>query len=429
MTVTTTIPSLGAFALVMFANFASSPAYAGGFLLNDHGAKATGRVDAVSATVTNGSAVFYNPGGIGAAKGTHVYLGASLIMPSSSFTQDGGTTTDSESDIAVTPNAYFHTQTHEMVRVGLGFYTPFGSTLKWPASSPGRDISRKTSLRTFYITPVIGLDLSRWVEGLAIGGGVDFIPATVQIERDLIFGSEVGTVKLAGNGFGAGTRIGAQYRPPFLEGLSLGASWRSEARIRFEGGSDFDIAEPFRSSLPPDGDIKAQVTLPAMFQGGVAFGVSGLELEADVQWVGWSSVDSIDIDLADGSQTRDIRNYEDVFTFRFGAEYKIASAGLSLRAGYAYDPTPIPTSRLSVSLPDINRNVISAGASYDLPKGFIDFGFLWVLRGDRRTADTPGQPVLKGSYEINALVFALNYGLTLGGNDDAGSADPMVATQ
>ncbi len=297
-----------------------------------------------------------------------------------------------------------------------------------PASSPGRDISRKTSLRTFYITPVVGLDLSRWVEGLTIGGGVDFIPATVQIERDLIFGNEIGTVELAGNGFGAGTRIGAQYRPPFLEGLSLGASWRSEARIRFDGGSDFDIAEPFRSSLPPDGDIKAQVTLPAMFQGGVAFGVSGLELEADVQWVGWSSVDSIDIDLADGSQTRDIRDYEDVFTFRFGAEYKIASAGLALRAGYAYDPTPIPTSRLSVSLPDIDRNVISAGASYDLPKGFIDFGFLWVLRGDRRTADTPGQPVLKGSYEISALVFALSYGLTLGG-DDTAPADPMVATK
>ncbi len=425
MTVKTILRSAGLAALAL--SVVSTTAQAGGFLLNDHGAKATGRVDAVSATVTDGSAIFYNPGGVGAAEGTHIYLGASLIMPSSTFNDEAsGTATDSETGVAVTPNAYFHTQTHEIVRVGLGFFTPFGSSLEWPETSPGRDISRKSSLRTFYITPVVGLDLGKWIEGLTVGAGIDFIPSTVSIERDLIFGNEVGSVELNGNGFGVGTRVGAQYRAPFLKGLSLGASWRSEARIRYEGGSDFDIAEPFRSSLPPDGDIEAQVTLPAMFQGGIAFGVSGLEIEADLQWVGWSSVDSLDIDLADGSQTIDVRNYEDVFTYRLGVEYDIASAGLAVRAGYAYDPTPIPVERLSVSLPDINRNVVSAGASYNLPKGFIDFGFLYVLPGDRDNGREPGQPQLKGNFEVSAFVFALSYGLTLGADDDAGGA-PLPA--
>ncbi len=406
-------------------------AQAGGFLLNDHGAKATGRVDAVSATVTDGSAIFYNPGGVGAAEGTHVYVGASMIVPSASFTQAGTTNTiDSETATAFTPSAYFHAQTHEIVRVGLGFYTPFGSALKWGAESPGRDIVREISLRTFYISPVVGLDLGKWLPGLTIGGGIDFVPATVSIKRDLIFGDDIGTAELGGNGFGVGGRIGLQYRPEPVPGLAVGLSYRSSVKIDFDGEGDFDLEGPARAALPPDGDITSAVTLPSFFQGGVAYSVSGFELEADLQWVGWDSVESLDIVLPDGSVTVDRRNYESVFTLRFGAEYTLANIGLSLRGGYAYDPTPIPRETLTVSLPDIDRHVVSGGLSYQLPKGFVDVGALFVLPGERDAAtDDPYAPQLKGTYEISAIVLALSYGITFGGESEATTVNEEIASK
>ena len=391
----------------------ASAAHAGGFILNDHGARATGRADAVTATVTDGSAIFYNPGGVGAADGTHFYVGGSYIIPDASFTPEGGGTTDTDSPNAITPNAYFHAATNDMIRVGLGFNTPFGSTVSWPSTSPGRELSRESKLRTFFITPVVGVKLDRWIPGLSVGGGIDFVPATVELRRDIIFGDSVGEAALGGNGFGAGGRLGFQYRPKPVPGLAIGAAWRSKVAIDFDGTGDFDIADEFRPALPPDGDISTRLTLPQSVLAGIAYAVGDFEVEFNLQWVDWSELDVIEITLPDDSVAVDVRQYEDAFTPRLGVEYGLRQLGLDVRAGYAYDPTPIPDETLSVSLPDIDRHVVSAGASYKLPRGWVDAGFLWVLPGDNETADEPGMPLLKGSFEVQAIVLALSYGLTL----------------
>ena len=402
-----------ALAVALVAGAAS--AHAGGFILNDHGAKATGRADAVTATVTDGSAIFYNPAGVGAAEGTHVYVGGSLILPSASFTEDRtGVTTDTDSGYAITPTAYFHTDTNEMIRVGLGFYTPFGSTIEWPADAPHTDVLRKTQLRTFFITPVVGLDLGRWVPGLTFGGGVDFVPATVEIERDIFFGEETGSVQLGGNGIGFGGRVGLQYRAEAVPGLSAGVAWRSKVAIDFDGTGDFDADAPFRSALPPDGDISTRLTLPQSVLAGVAYTAGDFEIEANLQWVDWSELDTIDIRLPDDSIAVDDRQYKDAFTPRLGVEYQLRPIPLAVRAGYAYDPTPIPDERLTVSLPDIDRHVVSVGGSYMLPTGYVDAGVLVVLPGENETSEMPNEPQLKGTYEVSAVVLALSYGVTFG---------------
>lgn len=392
----------------------TATAHAGGFILNDHGAKATGRCDAVTATVTDGSAIFYNPGGVGAADGTHLYLGASYIVPNASFTPEGGAQVDGTSPNAVTPSAYFHAATNDMVRVGVGFNTPFGSTVEWPDGYVGREQSTKSTLRTFFITPVVGLKLDRWVPGLSFGGGIDLVPATVDLSRDILFGSVEGSARLGGNGFGAGGRLGFQYRPKPAPGLAIGAAWRSKVAIDFDGTADFDIDDPaLRPALPPDGSISATITLPQSVLAGVAYTVANFEIEFNLQWVDWSELDKIEIDLEDGTTLVDERGYKDAFTPRIGVEYGLKNIGLDVRAGYAYDPTPIPEDRLTVSLPDIDRHVVSGGASYKLPKGYVDVGALFVLPGSKDTADTPNMPPLKGTFDLSAIVLALSYGVTM----------------
>jgi len=403
----------------MLTLLGASSAWGAGFLLNDHGAKATGRADAVTATVADGSAIFYNPGGVGLVDGYSVYIGANLILPSAEY--QGVETVATDTGIAVTPSAYVTAEITDWLRLGFGFNTPFGLRISWPESSPGRAIIREQSLRTFFLSPVVGLNFSQWVPGLTLGGGVDLVPATVTLDRDFLFGTDVGTGSLGGSAFGVGGRVGVMYHPDWLSGLSIGLAWRSQVSLDFEGDGDFDMAAPYRSQLPPDGAISTGITLPQSILAGVAYRIlPELELEVDINYIGWSSYDQLEIALPGDVTTVSRKDWEDTIVIRAGLEYEIRSIGLDLRAGYAYDPTPVPADTLDFTLPDIDRHVVSLGASYGLPANmFVDIGVLYVLPGENTTADELFAPVHKGTFKVSALVAALSFGITFGGDDSA----------
>ncbi len=416
MTRTRTWVALLAAALLPAAS--AGVAHAGGFLIPETSARATGRADAVTATDTDASAAYYNPGGLGFVDGVVVGLGGTVVVPDATFTQQGTSdTTEMNSGPAIIPNLYAAAQVNSVVRVGVGFNIPFGSTVQWPSDSPGADVVRTLTLRAPFVSPVLGLDLSRWVPGLSVGGGVDLVPASVELKRDIFFGGDVGSAHLAGNGFGVGGRGGVMLRPPSMPWLSLGATYRSKVKIDFDGNGNFDAPPPYRSTLPPDGSISTSITLPQSIAAGVAFRVlPDFELEGDVNWTGWSSFDQLDITLPDGSHSVTPEGYRDTYTWRAGAEYRLPRYALALRAGYAYDPTPIPRQYLTVQLPDINRQVVSVGASYEqLPwDARLDAGVMWVLPGSRTTADTIDMPELKGTYDLNAWVVGLGFSVDLG---------------
>lgn len=412
-------------AIALALTTAMGTAHAGGFILNDHGAAATGRANAVTATVEDGSSIFWNPAGIGLAEGVNINIGGSYVRPTVSFKEaDTGITTDADRPLSITPNFYAYGKISDVVKVGFGFYTPFGSATEWPATSPGRDQSRETTLRTFFLSPVVGLNLSKWVPGtLAVGGGFDLVPATVKLKRDILFGEDVGEATLGGNGLGFGGRIGVRYDP--VQQVSIGLAYRSAVKLDLNGEGDFDADDQYRPTLPPDGDISTEVKMPQSVLGGVAYRpMPDLELELDFNWIDWSSFKTLDINLPDGSVLVDPRDWEAILAIRFGAEYSLAHLGLDVRAGYAYDPTPIPDSTLGFAPPDANRHIVTLGGSYKLPEGFfVDFGIEYGLPVSNTTSDEPFEPQIKGKFDISFLVTALTLGYTF----DMGSGDPAPA--
>ena len=90
------------------------------------------------------------------------------------------------------------------------------------------------------------------------------------------------------------------------------------------------------------------------------------------------------------------QDYTDETTFRIGAEYGMPHLGLAVRAGYIYDPTPVPATTLTAQLPDINRNDVTLGASKSLGNYAAHIGLLWVLPGDRKTSDVHVHADLQG---------------------------------
>ncbi len=397
-------------------------AAANGFYINEHDAKATGRGGTTTATDTDPSAIVYNPGGIAVGTGTVISIGAALITPDASYTDSNGMKTSSDTGPQVLPQVFITSRLSDMFAVGIGLHLPFGLAVSWPctnapeapdcsaaANAPQSDIVTKQSLRTYFITPSVGVNLNKFVPGLSIGAGVDLVPSTVQLEQKIFFGEAEGYAKLGATAFGFGGRFGVMYRPAMLPKLSLGAMWRSQVNLDFNGTGDFDIADPYRAQLPPDGDISTSIKLPQQFSGGIAYRpISNLEVELNAVWINWAKFNTLTVELPGGAETVSPQNYKNTTTLRFGAEYAVPSLKLAFRAGYIYDPTPVPSSTISAQLPDIDRHDLTVGGSYSIGK-MLDahVGLLWVIPGDRTTDTTPGMPVYKGSYDVSAFVASL----------------------
>lgn len=388
-------------------------ASANGFYINEHDAKITGRAGASTASDDDASSVIFSPGGIAIGTGTRVSLTASLIAAKGSYfdASNMDQRTDTDSSPAVIPSIFATSRINDLLAVGIGFHLPFGLALSWPDNHAQADQIQDLALRTYFVTPSVGLNLNSYVPGLSVGGGVDLVPSTVQLERAILFGDTRGNAKLGGTAFGVGGRLGVQYHPAALKQLRLGAMWRSQVNLDFKGTGDFDIDPAFRGQLPPDGDISLKIRLPQMIGGGVAYNATPeLQLEADVMWMNWSKFDELRIVLPGGVETVSPQNYEDTVTLRVGAEYAMPRLKAALRAGYIYDPTPIPNTTVSALLPDADRHVLTAGGTYTLGSYDLGLGLLWILPVSQTTSDADYMPQFKGKYEVTAFVASLTVG-------------------
>jgi long-chain fatty acid transport protein len=295
---------------------------------------------------------------------------------------------------------------------------PFGLALSWPDGAPTNNELHKQALRTYFITPSVGVKLDKWVPGLSVGAGVDIVPATVDLQQDVFFGDSTGTAELGGTGLGFGGRIGAMYRPAGLPALSIGAMYRSDVKENLTGKGNFNADPLYRNQLPPDGDISTSITLPQQVIGGVAYrAMPELEIEANVLWTNWSKFKTLDVVVpaSTGSGTMTIstdEEYQNTFSGRLGVEYTLADQGIGLRAGFIYDPTPIKAQYLTVRLPDIDRYIVTVGGSKAFGNYSVHLGLLYVLPQSRDTSSDTNMPVNKGTFDVQAFVGTL----TLAGN-------------
>ena len=411
----------------------ASNASANAFNINEHDARVTGRGGATAASNTEPSSIVFNPGGIAINEGTNVALGTAFYFAQGTYESDTVDKQKTDSGMSVVPSIYVTSKVHEMIAVGVGLHFPFGLAVSWPTGHPQSDIIQDQNLRTYFITLGGGVNLNKQVEGLSFGAGLDIVPATIDLKNSIGFGEVQGTVHLGGDAVGFGGRAGVMYHPPAVKGLKVGLMYRSPVALDFEGKGDFDIEDPYRSQLPPDGDITAKITLPQSFWGGVAYSpMPNLDIEYNVVWINWAQAwtencntdsmgvetchDSLVVNLPDDGNPATDRplsaqpqDYKNTFTHRLGVEYRLPEQKLALRAGFIYDPTPIPTTTLTARLPDINRKNVTLGASYQItPEYGAHLGLLWVTPGERDTSEKMYEPQFKGTYGVQAFVTSLS---------------------
>lgn len=392
----------------------SSMAFAGSFQLNLQGIRQTAMGGSGVAMPWDASAIFFNPGGLARLDGIQAYASVNLVNPGVRYVQapTGGYTYETNSHTS-TPFAVYvggRISKDSKLAVGLGIYTPFGSSAHWDDNWVGRYITQTISLQSIFFQPTVSYRINDFV---SVGAGFVYAIGSVDITKAIplmdMQGNE-GQAKLKGNANGIGFNLGVQLKA--TDKLNFGISYRSKVKMEVNNGdATFTVPKSAAGNFPAGlaTDFKSKLPLPEILTVGASYKATrDLTIQADVVFAGWKTYDSLSFDFAENTaalkDTHDPRSYKNTVAFRLGGHYQIGQ--FAVMAGGAYDPTPTRDNLLSPDAVDANRITLSCGASYQpIPKLSIMAVLNYTTTAKRDVTYDPAN--FKGAYQIKSLLPGL----------------------
>jgi long-chain fatty acid transport protein len=409
--------------------FGASTSFAAGFRLPEAGVKAMGMGFAFTAQADDPSAIYFNPAGLTQLKGQNIMVGVTYVRENGNeFTgttplTGGATVSETQKSLNFfIPNAYYTRTTNSgNVAYGVGIFAPFGlgQEYKDKHTSIFRNQITMIDLQTIVVNPTIAFKVN---EVLSVGGGIDYMYGRAKLEQTPV--SLVGNLydgELKGNGDAWGYNFGLLLKP--TENLRIGANYRSPFTLEIKDADvNFsNVNAAYGSGLlgttPSNTKGSATVAMPATFALGAAYTMGKLTVEADADWTFWHSFSSLPITLENqvptAPSTNAQKNWKDVCAVRLGVEYRVTDP-LALRAGFYYDPTPVPGSTLGPELPDATRLNYTVGAGYKVGPWTIDGAFMYIDKKDRTVSNfrlEGSNPVgQNGTWTGNAWLAGLDVG-------------------
>ncbi len=394
-----------------------SSAVADGFRNPPPGAAGLGRGNAFAAQVDDASAVSYNPANLGFLTAPEAEVALSLVSSETKFRAAAGFAADSDNAWQVLPNVFVAWPLAEKVVGGLGLTTPFGQSVEWDKDSGVARISPYFArMSLLNVNPSAGWRIN---DRVSVGAGLDVFVSTLEFRQVVPWGAlpgfppglPPGEARVDTSGVGLGANAGLTIKLADAHRLAL--TYRSPVTVEYDG--DFDL----RGAPPAPGlggsDFETEMDFPGIAT--IAYGVEltdTLRIEADVEWLGWSAMESLPIDAGANQSLADPTglgavpyDWEDTWTFNLGADWAFAPGWIA-RAGYSYVPTPVPDGTFSPTLPDEDRHVIALGAGYRWGRHAVDLVWTLSLVDDRTIAGNQN-PAFDGVYEIDPQLVALSY--------------------
>lgn len=402
--------------------FGAQDAKAAGFQNMSQSATANGMGSIGAANPDEPNSSFYNPANMSFREGFNVYVGDTILVPTTTYNDGAADEASTTSAIFPPPNLHISSPIAAGVAVGFGLTLPYGLGITWDDDWEGRSNIITQQLQTFNFNPNVsykipGLDLS-----LAVGAQVFY--SSVELKRKIILRDDTEILAhLGGDGTGFGATAAVMYKP--TRDLTFGLNYRSGAKVSYTGKGDFSGQEgtPFESSFV-DQDISTEINLPHAVTLGVGYKLDKLFIGVDTNYTTWSSYEKVELQFSRpctaGSNTCDPNSdktdpptsviqgdWNDAFAFRLGLQYDVSEA-LKVRAGAVYDMTPIPDETVSASLPDNNRAAFSLGVGYTVADLIRLDGSYQFVSAAQRTISNGIAPT--GDYKTTAHVIGLNVG-------------------
>ncbi len=380
-----------------------------------------GKANAVTASINDVTAVYFNPAGLTSLKGNWVSAGGTLISPSTDYTSQAGIQSSKEPQIFYPPNFYAGTYLKDKnLAFGLGIYAPFGLGSKWSNTGSLRYEATETDLKVFNINPTIAY---RFNSTISIGGGINYEKLFVTYDKQnpwsAFGGTADGKTHLTGEGAGWGYNLGILISP--TEKIEIGVAYRSRVHIDVNGEaelSNINGASPLSTFGGSEfkSDASLPLDLPDTLFVGIAYKLfDRLTVEFDFDWSGWSSYQQLKFDYVDErppflTDTTIRKNWKDVLTFRTGLEYSLSDK-FKIRTGYAFDPNPVPDDTFEPRITDSDRHQLTIGTGYRFGRVIVDVAYMAVFFEKRAITDnTVGNPFtdVNGTYESFSHLLGLN---------------------
>jgi long-chain fatty acid transport protein len=267
------------------------------------------------------------------------------------------------------------------------------------------------------INPAIAYRLT---ETLSIGGGIDVQYLDAELSNAIDFGSLLGfpqaldgRATLSGDNWAVGYNLGLLYEPS--PRLRLGLTYRSRVKHDVDVDADFDApaaAAPIQAAgLFTDTGGSTEVTLPESVSLSAYYDVTPRwALLADVTWTRWSRFDELAVEFDNPLQPAIVeeQDWDDTVRISLGAAFRPTERWV-LRAGIAYDESPIPDEFQRPRLVVGDRVLVGVGAGYRLSDTVrLDIGYMHSFSEDVEVdISNPGAGRLVGDYDdLGANLFA-----------------------
>lgn len=385
-------------------------AFAAGFELDTFGIKQFGaNLAGAAAYAPDATALGYNPAGMMALHGTHISVSATAVQLHGDFNGraydtvyqpaqpvSGGNGGDFGGDYPI-PAFFMTRRVSPRWALGLGLYSKYDTVTDYRNGWTGRYNANLSSIKSADFNPVVAFKATRT---LSFGAGfyLEYFRARLTNAVDLTGGAAPGAFDVSsdlhGDDITAGVTAGMTWQP--RAGTRFGLSYRSPTTAHVSGKLDVSghgVRQVNRANV--------DVPLPAE----VMFGVSQsagrrLTLLAGAEWFGWNRFGNLNVHLDNGQTIVLRQNYDNSWRLSGGAAVNV-SAAWTLRAGVAYDQSPVNSAGRDARVPDSDRLEVTAGASFSPDERWtFDAGYMHVFfhRASIDNLDTSGTYRLQGHY-------------------------------
>ena len=379
------------------------------------------------------STIWFNPAGLVRLATTQVVVAGNLICPSAKFSDNGGSkaaagqplggTGGDAGSCAGVPNLYLGVPFTDKWSFGLAVTVPFGLKTEYDSGWLGRYQAIESKLETVNINPALSYEFTK---DFTVGAGASWqrVKATLtnQVNYAAIFGSGVaglvanGTIpavaaptlaasaaglesgaNVNGNDSAWGWNVGVMWQA--TPKLRVGAAYRSPIKYTINGTASFNnpsAVGPLPPTLAPVGaQLVTGINNTVLGNGNVSLAIKMPETAnvsffyqadnkwdfmADLQYTGWSSIQQLQVIRSTGSVLETLpENFRNTWRGSIGTNYRYNDAW-TLRAGIAYDQSPVNSNDRSPRLPDDNRTWVAFGAQYKYNANWaFDVGYAYIF--------------------------------------------------
>jgi len=429
------------FFLLLTTLAVATSSYAEGYQVNTLSAKQLGMGHVGVAMKLNSESLFFNPAATAFQTSKFdISVGMTGIAAKAEYAPlNNGAISKSDNPLSTPLYVYFNYKATDDLAIGIGLNTPYGSSMNWGPNWAGAHLVQEINLQSFSLQPTVSykfwdklsvgvglsivwgnFDLSRsmfqvgastnvMISGALMAAGMTpdaVAPIASAGDNALVSAKLIGDAKIAW-----GVNLGVMY--DINKKWTLGLSYRSKTQMLVEEGTaelnylNSDVKELLAATkmIPAmdQGTFTASLPAPANVTFGTSFRpTEKWELAVDLQWVGWSAYENLNVVFNETElkiqDINSIKNYENSMIYRVGAQYH-ATKCITARVGMYLDETPVKSEYLNPETPSMTKLGFTAGLTIRATDFMsIDLSYGYVTGADSERF---------GSYEYtNPLVYA-----------------------